>query len=182
VTVSLHNPGYDSRRLSSSVERILGESQLCAIATHDPSGNLHINTVFFCFSDDLELYFLSDPESTHAHNVARAPDAAIAVYDSRQIWGQAHRGLQMFGSCWLLSRAAEEEGRRLYARRFPRYLEFAEHPDEKAGLSFVELQFFRFVTASLKILDEEEFGDGVFVRANVQRLPGGKSDEGCSTG
>jgi nitroimidazol reductase NimA-like FMN-containing flavoprotein (pyridoxamine 5'-phosphate oxidase superfamily) len=172
VRAALHNPGYGSHRLLGSVERILSECQLCALATHEPAGKPHISTVFFCFSDDLDLYFLSDPGSTHGHNIARGPSAAIAVYDSHQIWGDAHRGLQMFGSCSLLSGAAEEEGRRLYARRFPRYLEFAAHPGEKAGLSFSGLRFFRFVTASLKILDEEEFGDGVFVLAIVERLPG----------
>jgi hypothetical protein len=128
VRAALHNPGYGSHRLLGSVERALSECQLCAVATHQPAG-----TVLFSFSDDLDLHFLSDPGSTHGQNIARGSSAAIAVYDSHQIRGDAHSGPQMFGICSLLLGAAEEEGRRLYARALSQYLEFAEHPARRPG-------------------------------------------------
>ena len=182
MTASLRHPVYDGRRLSGSVERILMDCQLCAIATNDPAGTLHINTAFFCFSEELELYFLSDPGATHARNISRKPEAAIAVYDSRQIWGEAHRGLQMFGTCALISGAVEEKGRILYARRFPGYVEFAAHADRTAGADFEALRLFEFVTNSVKILDEQEFGDRTFIRAEVARRTGERSSADASRG
>lgn len=171
MRVTLRHPDYPSERLYASVERILAASELCAMATVGEHGEAHVSTAFFAFSGALELCFLSDPASAHGRNVARTPQMAVAVYDSHQPWGTAHRGLQLFGHCALLTGAVADQAAMLYARRFPGYMELRrrEARAPSPGSAFSELRFFRFATEAVKILDEAEFGEEVFVRAAVIR-------------
>ncbi|HEV3469876.1 MAG TPA: pyridoxamine 5'-phosphate oxidase family protein [Pyrinomonadaceae bacterium] len=150
-----------SERLYNSVVRILASNMLCSMATYGEKGRVHINTAFFCFSDDLDFYFLSNPASVHCQNISRSPQAAVAIFDSRQLWGTPHRGLQLFGNSALAGGEGENEAHELYSIRFPAYAQFAER--------LSHLRFYSFTPTSVKILDEEEFGEEVFVVAEIVR-------------
>src|SRR5918995_1160531 len=86
-------------RVRRTMFRILKKNALCAIATVAASGRAHVNTAYFAYSDALELYFLSHPNSRHCRNLKTRSSTAIAVFDSRQTWGELDRGLQLFGTC-----------------------------------------------------------------------------------
>jgi uncharacterized protein YhbP (UPF0306 family) len=132
---------------------------LCAIATVSGS-RAHVNTAYFAWSDDpLELVWLSDPAAAHSRNLSRNATAAVAVYDSRQTWGEPDRGIQLFGAAREADGAAEAEARRVYAARFP--------DAERAGLA--AYRFYVFRPRRLKLFDERELGTGVFVTAGVVR-------------
>ena len=79
------------------------------------------------------------------------------------MWGAHHRGLQLFGEAALSHNRAAH---RLYASRFPKYEEFIE----KAPAAR-ELRFYRFTPATIKILDEEQFGEIVYITAEVVPSP-----------
>ena len=57
--------GLSEERVRRSVFSILKENVLCSIATVIADNQSHINTAYFCYSDELELYFLQDPGSLH---------------------------------------------------------------------------------------------------------------------
>jgi len=59
------------------------------------------------------------------------------------------------------------EAERVYSRRFPQYSRWKATLDP-AGLPS-GYRFYRFAPARLKILDEAEFGDAVFVEADITR-------------
>jgi uncharacterized protein len=161
MSVILLNPDYPSERLYNSVARLLAANELCSIATQGENGEVHINTAFFGFSDNLDLYFLSNPASLHCQNLSRSPQVAIAVFDSQQIWGAAHKGLQLFGICALATGVEEKIACELYSSRFAHYMEFRNR--------LSHLRFYRFTTAVVKVLDEDEFGEEVLVSAQVVR-------------
>ena len=168
----LHARGYDSDRLNASVTRMLAGNTLCSMATRNEAGTVHINTSFFCFDRDLLLYFLSHPESVHSHNLARVPQMAVAVFDSHQLWGDPHTGLQLFGTGALANADASSQARERYAARFPRYREFVRRTlDEQqpASSTFHGLKFYRFLPERVQILDEWEFGEEVFITATILR-------------
>ena len=150
-------------RVLRSAERTLNETVLCSIATIGAGNSAHINTAYFSFSRGLDLYFLSHPDSLHCRNLSRNPRAAVAVYSSRQNWDGPDRGLQLFGRC------AEARGRaaviatRSYSRRFPGYRAWVD----RAPGSAAAYRFYRFTTSTVKVFDESELGDGVFVMARV---------------
>jgi uncharacterized protein YhbP (UPF0306 family) len=127
----------------------------------------HVNTAYFAFSETLELFFLSHPGSLHCRNLEANASVAIAVFSSAQRWTDPGRGVQLFG------RAAPARGRRLetadrlYAQRFPSYRIWKR--TAAAETIGEEYRLYRCLVSRIKIHDEREFGDGVFVEAKVGR-------------
>jgi uncharacterized protein YhbP (UPF0306 family) len=122
-------------------------------------GRAHVNTAYFAWSPELDIVWLSDPRAGHSRNLRANPSAAVAVYASTQTWGEADRGIQLFGT------AQEATGERAafaadqYARRFSGYA--------REDLSGYRLYVFR--PRTIKIFDEVRLGGGVFVTAAVDR-------------
>ncbi len=149
---------YSAAKLRRSLSRILRANVLCSMATVRNS-LAHINTAYFCYSPDLELFFLSDPRSTHARNLGANPAMAMAVFSSNQVWGQPDAGLQFFGRCVEARGHFARQAQRLYVRRFRDY--------DASGLQ--EYRFYRFVPQRVKIFDERALGGGIFVVVRVMR-------------
>lgn len=126
----------------------------------------HVNTAYFCYSQDLDLYFLSHPASLHGRNLKAHPTAAVAVYSSAQTWGGHDTGLQLAGTCAEASDAEARSADALYAARFAPFTTW------KATLSATAAarayRFYRFSTSGLKVIDEREFGPAIFVSASVR--------------
>jgi uncharacterized protein YhbP (UPF0306 family) len=171
LPVTLHARGYESERLNASVARILTANTLCSMATRNNAGTLHINFVYYCFNSDLVLYFLSRPDSHHGHNLARVPQMAVGVFDTHQPWGDPHTGLQLLGSAALASQEAARKAGELYAARFPRSGEVLPRAGEEQpqSLKHTGLQLYGFSAERVQILDEWEFGEGVFISATILR-------------
>ncbi|HEX6105130.1 MAG TPA: hypothetical protein VFZ26_06060 [Gemmatimonadales bacterium] len=173
MTPQIVAPGYPSARLLSSIERILGENTLCSMATRSEAGVISINAAFFAFSPALELCFLSNPASAHCRNLSHVSQMAVTVFDSHQEWGRPHAGLQLYGQGGVLPPGHAERVQTAYAARFPRYFDFViragDAPEGASGLG--NLRFYRFVPARVKILDEGEFGDEVYITADVVSRP-----------
>jgi uncharacterized protein YhbP (UPF0306 family) len=160
-----------ARRIQRSVFRVLRQNVLCSLATVTAKHRAHINTAYFCYSNELELYFLSHPSSLHCRNLAMAPSAAMAIFGGAQKWGGPDRGIQLFGVCRVVKGVAATRARRLYGKRFPAYARWQVGlPSRAAARAY---RIYRFVVSRLKILDEREFGDGIFVVASVGRARDG---------
>jgi len=149
-------------RIRHSLDRILDENVLCAVATVGTGGRAHIHVCYFAASPRLDLFFLSDPASRHAANLRQHPSAAVAVFSSAQTWGGPDRGTQLFGRCTRVAPARRRRGLGIYRRRFPA---LAQSPAAR------ELALYRFVTDRATVLDEAEFGDGVLVDLDTRRRP-----------
>ena len=156
-----------SGRVRESALRILMENVLCSMSTVATGNRAHINTAYFCYSDDLELYFLSHPDSLHCRNVFSRPVIAMTVFSSSQPWSSPGRGLQVFGRCGQATGIHARRAEHLYGKRFPRYARWqASLKKADAG---AEYRFYRLVASTLKILDERVLGDAVFGCATVMR-------------
>lgn len=55
------------------------------------------STVFFVADEALNLYFVSDPSSTHSSQIAKNPQVAVAIFDSRQNVSDQKIGVQIKG-------------------------------------------------------------------------------------
>jgi uncharacterized protein YhbP (UPF0306 family) len=148
-----------SERLARVARRLLDAAPLCAIATVSPRGVAHVNTAYFAHGRSLEIVWLSAPESRHSRNLARRASAAVAVFDSRQRWGGADRGVQLFGEARETRGAEARAAARLYARRFPDF----------DGADLAAYRFYRFRPARVKLFHERDLGGGTFVTARVTR-------------
>jgi uncharacterized protein YhbP (UPF0306 family) len=147
-----------SRRIQTLVTGLLDASALCAIATRTPRGGAYVNTAYFAWGREIDLFWLSDPRAEHSRNLRANPTAAVAVYDSTQSWGESDRGIQLFGSARLLNGSEVQGAERSYSARFPEY-----RPGELSAY-----RVYRFRPRRVKLFDEAALGGGVFVTASVR--------------
>lgn len=154
-------------RVRAVVDRVLDGTQLCAWATVGPGETAHVNIGYFAHSDELHLYLLSHPGSLHSRNLASNATMAVAVFASTQGWTEPGRGIQLFGTCGQVGDSEVSDPERIYRRRYPAYGEWTA--TLTAADPARDYRFYRFIPARLKILDETEFGDAVFVAADIVR-------------
>src|SRR6266487_2919486 len=145
-------------RMVAMARQLLDASTLCAVATTSPRGGVHINAAYFAWSPEFDLVWLSDPGARHSRNLVAHAGAAIAVYDSTQVWGEPDRGIQLFGSAHQVAGPGANDAERLYANRFPTY----------ADMDLGGYQFYRFRPRRMKLFDERAIGAGEFVTAAVR--------------
>jgi hypothetical protein len=132
------------------------------MSTVGARGRSHIHTAYFAYGPDLAIYFYSYATSHHARNLERNRSMAVAVFDSRQVWGRSDQGVQLFGYGRRLEGRQRELAASIYGRRFPgfrRWVHTLERTDGRFGLAP-----FRFTPSRLVLFDERAFGSGVFVR------------------
>jgi uncharacterized protein len=174
MTVKPAEKRFSDERIRRSIARILRENVLCSMSTVTPGNRPHINTAYFCYTSDLELYFLSDPSSRHSQNLERNPSLAMTIFRSAQEWGGQDRGLQLFGICRRTRGRGAGDAERCYAARFSPYRKWMKglSPAERRQAALLRsYAFYRFLPSRIKILDEREFGGAMFVTAAVVRGP-----------
>ena len=154
-------------QVARSVARVLKETGLCAWATVTKQGRAHINIGYFAQSPDFHLYLLSHPASLHCCNITTNASMAVAVFVSPQDWTAPGRGIQLFGLCTEVGGDDTDYAERVYSHRYTAYA--AWKAALKPGDSAEQYRFYRFVPDRVKILDEAEFGNAVFVQAEVVR-------------
>lgn len=152
-----------SERVRAAALRILGADILCSMATVSPDARAHINTAYFAYSENFEICFLSHPNARHCQNLRTNPSMAVSVFSAAQSWPGPDRGLQLFGTCRPAMDAQAVRAADTYATRFTPYQSWAAGLRE--GDAGREYRFFWFAADEIKLLDEREFGDGIFVSA-----------------
>jgi uncharacterized protein YhbP (UPF0306 family) len=143
-------------RIHRIATALLRAAPLCAISTVSPGGRAHVNIAYFASSERFEIVWLSAPEARHSRNINALGTTAVAVFDSRQTWGDLDRGVQLFGTARELRGRLAEDARRLYVRRFP----------DATDLD-TDYRYYRLRARRMKLFDERKFGSGTFVTARV---------------
>jgi len=93
---------------------------------------------------------------------------AVSVFDSTQNWNEPGRGVQFFGSCKQVAEADKPQVEGVYSKRYEAYQ--AWKANLRGGDPALNYRFYRFIPDRLKILDEPEFGDAIFVVAEIARV------------
>ncbi len=128
-------------QLRAAVLDIVRENVLCSIATVTPDGRPHINTAYFCYSEQLELYFLSHPRSLHCQNLSANSAAAMTIFSSSQQWGKCDVGLQLVGTGLPAEGADGKKAEELYTNRFSEYACWKASPSGVGS----EYRFYRVI-------------------------------------
>ena len=89
------------------------------------------------------------------------------MFVSPQDWMAPGRGIQLFGPCREVSGDDVDDAERVYGDRYKAYA--AWKAALKPGDPARQYRFYRFMPERVKILDEAEFGDGVFVQMEIVR-------------
>jgi uncharacterized protein YhbP (UPF0306 family) len=152
-------------RVERSVNRVLDETSLCAWSTVTRGKKAHVNIGYFAYSDELEFFLLSHPSSVHCRNVEANSSMAVAVFASTQRWTDPGRGIQFFGTCARAAGADAARAELVYGQRFSAFAAWKaaiKPADAESGY-----RFYRFLAEKLKVLDESELGEAVFVEADI---------------
>lgn len=168
MTISFVNDLFPTQRINRAVIRILDNVRLCSMATLGGLHEVHINTAFFSFTEDLLIVFLSDPATQHCRNIDLNRRVALSIFNTDHKWGAPLSGIQMFG---VGRRARGKEvaiAETSYARRFPEYRHFVESLGA-TDFSQPASRFYLFKADRLKMLMEPEFGEEVYVDATIVR-------------
>jgi uncharacterized protein YhbP (UPF0306 family) len=98
---------------------LAGQSTMALGTAGLSDGRPQVTPLFFASDDDLNLYWISDPESRHSANLTDWDDAAAAIYAQTWEW-TGIKGVQLEGDA--LSVEGGDERKRalaLYQAKFP---------------------------------------------------------------
>jgi len=122
--------------LPGVLKTFLHEVPTLGLATVDDSGRPHAANVNFCADEELNLFFLSSPDSAHARHVAARPQVAATAYAPFERPDQI-RGVQVHGTCAVLPDSEFDATWALFRARFPYAAQFERRARE-------EESFYRF--------------------------------------
>jgi uncharacterized protein YhbP (UPF0306 family) len=98
---------------------LAGQSTLALGTAGLSDGRPQVAPLFFASDDDLNLYWISDPESRHSANLEDWNDAAAAIYVHTWEWAGI-KGVQIEGETMAVSDGAERQrALALYRAKFP---------------------------------------------------------------
>jgi uncharacterized protein YhbP (UPF0306 family) len=101
-----------------AIDRLLKSQSTMVISTCDHTGVPHATPLFYLTGNQFELYWFSSPSSIHSSNVAKVPEASVAIYAATDQWQQI-RGAQMRGTVYKITqRTQRREISRAYCTRF----------------------------------------------------------------
>ena len=85
----------DMKLTKKLLHDFLKKHKLMFIATQ--GNHPWIAAVYYTFDNDLNLYFLSSPETLHVKQIEKNPEVAVAISDSNQKLTDLKKGLQIYG-------------------------------------------------------------------------------------
>jgi hypothetical protein len=106
----------DERTPGAVAREIIDANLYMVLATADESGRPWASPVHFANAGYFEFLWLSSPEVTHSHNIARRPEVGIVIFDSRATIGTG-QGVYMTAIAEAVPPEGIERGINLYSRR-----------------------------------------------------------------
>ena len=97
-----------------SILDFLAAHNTLTLATAGADGGPHAAALFYAYTPDLRLVFLSDPESKHGQHIGKGEVVAATIQADGQEWRRI-TGLQMHG----FAEPADDAMRSVYLARFP---------------------------------------------------------------
>lgn len=115
----------DTRKLIEELQAYLGQRSTMTLATIGEEGAPQSAPLFFVADEKLNLYFVSDVDSQHGHNILQRPEVAVSIYSETFKW-QDIKGIQLEGTAQLITdRIDEKRAWSLYKSKFPFVIAFA---------------------------------------------------------
>lgn len=156
LRVLLEHPLYSSNELSESVIAILESRTELAMATLRGLES-HINIAHYAYSNALDIYILSSPNTQHIRNLDVNPSVASVIWITSESGENSYRELQLFGTCERVQKLELIDALRQYSQRFKSFRKVIKHPTDFAkGLT--DSRLFVIKVVSIKLIDEPRFG------------------------
>ncbi len=106
----------------------------------------------FYANDGLTLYFLSEPKTRHAQNLAANPRVAATIHEDARDW-RAIQGIQVEGTCEEITNPIESaRALAVYAAKF-RFVRDLLHAPKELGAAMAKARFYKITPAWVRLID-----------------------------
>lgn len=102
-----------SPNLADLARSIIDENLYMTLGTAGWDGRPWVSPVYFASADHTDFYWISDPRSTHSHNLAERPQLSIVIFDSRLLPGSG-QAVYMSAEASMLSGPDLDRGLAIY--------------------------------------------------------------------
>lgn len=116
-------------------------------------------TAYFAIEMPNRISTLTSPRSEHGTAIVPGSPISMCAFRRPCLWGEPICGLQAFGVVQEIGGIAAESA---YCTRFPEYAEW-----RSAG-GITESRFYSIKLESIKLIDEEHFGEEIYVVLRAQ--------------
>jgi nitroimidazol reductase NimA-like FMN-containing flavoprotein (pyridoxamine 5'-phosphate oxidase superfamily) len=89
-------PNGKATSISDELRALAGRENTLVLATAADDGTPIATPLFYYADDELNLYWLSSPDSRHSRNLSVRPSVAVAIFAQVSNWREI-RGVQMEG-------------------------------------------------------------------------------------
>ena len=113
------------------------------LATVGDDGRPHAAALFYAFTPDLRLIFLSEPDTLHARHIGEGAPVTVTIQADGQDWRRI-TGLQLHG--W--AEPADDTAREIYLARFP-FIALTE----TLARALKSVRFFKITPAWARLID-----------------------------
>jgi uncharacterized protein YhbP (UPF0306 family) len=153
---------FSDEKIIESLEFIMENNSLFSMSSLNEDNSPWINTAFYSYDSDFNLFFLTPPTTLHSENVKKNKSVAVSIYDSHQLPESDKRGLQIFGTCHKASLIEIPKVFGSYAKRFQAFSRGVQDPKDMIVKGF-ESRFYIIKPHIIKIFDEVLFGEEEWV-------------------
>lgn len=137
----------DKSQLKKLVLEYLSKNRLMTLATTD-GDKPWAATVFFNFDKDLNIYFISRPDTRKTENLTKNSSISVVINQYQPRKGGI-KGVQLEGSAAMLDKTKNRDLLDLYRKRFTWADEYLH-----------DHELFKITPTFIRFLDDERFGPG----------------------
>lgn len=167
LNLAFSHPKHSDAALNQSIQSILDANELMGMATV-AGVDAYVNTAYFAFNDQLDIFVLCEPTTQHSQNLSQNPSMSAAIFDSHQPWTADKRGLQLFGKCEMATGGTLAEAVARYLKRFVGLKQWVTSADDILR-GAINSKFYIMRVTSLKLFDEPTFGKEEFILLTPKR-------------
>lgn len=149
------NTAGQMNKLEKLIREYFGSTRMMQIATCDDN-QPWVCTVYYAHDDDLNVYWISTPDSRHSKEILKNPKIAGAIAFSQEPYPEEGvRGLQFEGTAELLEGVEEESANKLYIQQLDREATLLE--DIRSGKN--PHKFYKISPTKFVLFDTKNFPD-----------------------
>lgn len=139
--------GIFKDKLKQYILNYLGENRLMTLATAE-NNTPWAASVMFAYDTDLNLYFISDPDTRKAQNLLNNPSVSVAINQHQKTPGKI-LGIQLEGTAHMLDKNKSQNELELFKKRF-----------DWADDYLHDHELYKIKPEKIYYLDDELFGPG----------------------
>ena len=161
------NEIYSVQDAEKSIKQILSSNTLFSMSSINKDNTPWINTAFYSFDENLNLYFLSDPNTIHTKNISDKKTVAVNIFDSHQKPEDEKKGLQLIGECHKINDEKEIfSAIKNYGKKYLSFGNLIKAVNDIAK-NKMKARFYKIEINYISIFDEEFFGEETWVEVRV---------------